>query len=44
MREHFSDAEIAKLTIAIGAINIWNRIAVGFRFQHPVDHTAKAAA
>jgi AhpD family alkylhydroperoxidase len=43
LREHFSDAEIAKLTIAIGTINIWNRIAVGFRFQHPVDRVAQAA-
>jgi AhpD family alkylhydroperoxidase len=43
LREHFSDAEIANLTIAIGAINVWNRIAVGFRFQHPVDRVAQAA-
>ena len=43
LREHFSDAEIANLTIAIGTINVWNRIAVGFRFQHPVDRVAQAA-
>jgi len=43
LREHFSDEEITKLTVAIGAINVWNRIAVGFRAQHPVDAPAKAA-
>lgn len=37
LRAHFSDAEIADITVAIGAINVWNRIAVGFRIQHPVD-------
>ena len=36
---HFSEEEITKLTVAIGTINIWNRIAVGFRAQHPVDPT-----
>lgn len=37
LSEYFTLEEIAKLTVAIGTINIWNRIAVGFRFQHPVD-------
>ena len=32
----FSEAEIASLTLAIGAINIWNRFGVGFRLVHPV--------
>jgi AhpD family alkylhydroperoxidase len=41
-REHFSEDEITKLTIAIGMINIWNRICVSFHVLHPVDH-AKAA-
>ncbi len=40
MRAHFSEAEITKLSIAIGTINIWNRLAVGFRTQHPVDIAA----
>ncbi len=35
-REVFSDEEIAKLTVAIGTINIWNRIAVASRLQHPM--------
>lgn len=36
VRSVFTDSEIAKLTIAIGTINIWNRIAVSSRMQHPV--------
>ncbi|WP_203141509.1 carboxymuconolactone decarboxylase family protein [Marinobacter mangrovi] len=30
----FSEAELVKLTVLIGAINTWNRIAVGFRRVH----------
>ena len=37
MRAHFSDDEIVKLSVAIGTINIWNRLAVGFRTPHPID-------
>jgi AhpD family alkylhydroperoxidase len=33
--EQFSDAEIVHLTLLIGTINTWNRIAVGFRMVHP---------
>jgi AhpD family alkylhydroperoxidase len=29
-REHFSEAELANLTIAVGLINVWNRINVAF--------------
>jgi len=36
VRAVFSETDIAKLTIAIGTINIWNRIAVSSRMQHPV--------
>jgi AhpD family alkylhydroperoxidase len=43
LREHFTDEEITKLTLAISAINVWNRLAVGFRSQHPIDAPAKAA-
>ena len=32
VRAQFSEEEIAKLTLAIGVINSWNRIAVGLRF------------
>lgn len=31
LREHFTDAEMGNLSLAIGAINIWNRLSVGFR-------------
>jgi AhpD family alkylhydroperoxidase len=41
-RQHFSEDEITKLTIAIGMINVWNRICVSFHVIHPVEH-AKAA-
>jgi AhpD family alkylhydroperoxidase len=43
LRAHFSEAEIVKISTAIGLINVWNRIAVGFRSQHPIDKPAKAA-
>ncbi len=36
VRAVFSDADIARLTVAIGTINVWNRIAVSARLQHPV--------
>ena len=34
---------MVKITVAIGTINVWNRIAVAFRAQHPVDAAAAAA-
>jgi AhpD family alkylhydroperoxidase len=37
LRPHFSDKEIVDLTILVGMINLWNRIAIGFRYQHPVE-------
>jgi len=43
LRNFFSEAEITKLSVAIGTINIWNRLAVGFRAQHPLDAAGKAA-
>ena len=43
LREFFSEAEMTRLTVAIGAINVWNRLCVGFRSQHPIDRIAKAA-
>ena len=36
-RDAFTDDELAKLTLLIGTINIWNRFAIGFRAIHPVD-------
>lgn len=37
IRAHFSDADIARLIVAIGTINIWNRVAVASRMLHPID-------
>jgi AhpD family alkylhydroperoxidase len=31
----FNEAEQANLTIAIGAINLWNRLQIGVRATHP---------
>lgn len=33
MRKEFDEAEAVKLTWAISAINVWNRIAIGFRAE-----------
>jgi len=41
VRAHFSEAETVNLTMLIGAINAWNRVAISFRAIHPVR--AKAA-
>ena len=40
VRRHFSEAETANLTILIAQINLWNRIAISFRSQHPVEAPA----
>lgn len=39
---HFDETEAVNLTLLITTINAWNRIAVGFRSQHP--RAWKAAA
>jgi alkylhydroperoxidase family enzyme len=31
VRPHFSDKELADLTLAIAAINAWNRMSISFR-------------
>ncbi|MFL5282154.1 MAG: carboxymuconolactone decarboxylase family protein [Rhodopila sp.] len=31
LSQHFSDAEIVRLSTAIAVINAWNRLAIGFR-------------
>ena len=36
LREHFDDKEIVDLTTLIGMINLWNRLAIGLRYEHPV--------
>ena len=37
LRAQFSEEDIVKLTLAVGVINVWNRLAVGFRSLHPID-------
>lgn len=37
VKAQFSEAEQVTLTLLIGAINVWNRLQVGFRAAHPVD-------
>lgn len=34
VRAHFTEEQIAQLIVAIGTINIWNRIAVSSRLVH----------
>jgi AhpD family alkylhydroperoxidase len=41
VRAQFGEAELVNLTTLIGLINLWNRMMIGFRSQHPV--AAKAA-
>lgn len=40
----FSDKEMADLTLLICQINSWNRIAIGFRREHPNERKAATAA
>ncbi|WP_431284241.1 carboxymuconolactone decarboxylase family protein [Humitalea sp. 24SJ18S-53] len=40
----FSDAEQVNLTLLIGAINVWNRLQVGFRAAHPPDAMLRHAS
>jgi len=48
VRAHFSEKELADLTLAIAAINAWNRLAISSRLTagnyraaaHPVAETA----
>lgn len=39
----FTPGQIVEISVAIGLINVWNRLAVGFRTQHKVDKPAEAA-
>ena len=41
VKAQFSDLEIVNLSTLIGMINLWNRIAIGFRNQHPVPGEAE---
>lgn len=35
LKVHFSETEIANLTLEIAMINLWNRVAVSLRTPHP---------
>ena len=39
---HFTPEQVVNISVAIGLINVWNRLAVGFRSQHAVDRRAAA--
>jgi AhpD family alkylhydroperoxidase len=43
LRPHFSEKEIVDLTILIGMINLWNRLAIGMRNPVVADSAAAAA-
>lgn len=43
IKAEFTETEQVNLTLAIGAINAWNRLAVGMRAEHPVDKARDAA-
>jgi AhpD family alkylhydroperoxidase len=40
LESRFSAKEIVELSILIGLINLWNRLAIGMRAQHPVTAAA----
>jgi AhpD family alkylhydroperoxidase len=44
VKAQFSPKEIADLTMLIGTINAWNRLAISLRFVHPEDSKHAAAA
>jgi AhpD family alkylhydroperoxidase len=44
LRQHFTETEALFLTVAIGTINQWNRIAVALRFAPPVPRCASESA
>ncbi len=43
VRAHFNETETVNLTMLIGAINAWNRLAIAFRAVHPVKVAAAVA-
>jgi len=49
VREHFSEQEIVDLTLAVGMINLWNRVSIALRttpgqYVSPYSSTAATAA
>jgi len=37
LKAQFTDEEMVKLSVAIGLINVWNRLMAGFQVAHAVD-------
>lgn len=44
LKAQFSEVEIVNLTLLVGLINSWNRMAVGLRSQHPKAWSAPPKA
>src|SRR5262249_3668386 len=42
LKPHFTETEIVNLTVLIGMINLWNRLAVSTRQVHPVKDSKAA--
>ena len=40
---YFNEKEVADLTVAIGMINLWNRVSIAFRTEHILDARQHAA-
>src|SRR3546814_9983047 len=43
VRQQFAEDELVKLTVLVGTINAWNRIAISFRAVHPLKAGQTAA-
>ena len=43
VRQHFDEGEVFKLTLLVGTINLWNRLAISARSVHPVTPAARPA-
>ena len=43
LKAHFTEEQIANITVAICTINVWNRIAVGLRTLHAIAPETAAA-
>lgn len=42
VKKQFNESELVNLTVAIGAINLWNRLQIASRAVHPVATMAAA--
>lgn len=40
LKAYLTDEEMTKITVAIGTINVWNRLCVGFRTLPPIEEPA----